>query len=197
MSNDKIFKPLNEPIILASSQENYQVGNTLQKENKLQEALDAFLKSANESHPRAYLRLADLYKGNSGIPKNQKLSDFYYQKAAECFEWFKAEAQNALNPKITRTRGERKTPEANPVALFNLGECYEYGLGVKQDFIEAIKYYHLASIKNDSMAAYNLGVLYEKRLSNIPESLESAITCYRLAAEQGSCWAQNRLGDHF
>ena len=37
---------------------------------------------------------------------------------------------------------------------------YEYGLGVPQDYVEAVKWYQLAADRGYAKAQYNLGIMY-------------------------------------
>ena len=45
----------------------------------------------------------------------------------------------------------------------NLGEAYEEGLGVHQDYVEAVQWYRKAAEQGLANAQYNLGVMYERR----------------------------------
>lgn len=54
--------------------------------------------------------------------------------------------------------------QGNADAQYNVGLCYYYGNGVKQDYKEAMKWYELAAKKNVFMA--------EKLLRNCKEALE-------------------------
>ena len=54
--------------------------------------------------------------------------------------------------------------QGNADAQYNVGLCYYYGDGVKQDYKEAMKWYELAAQKNVFMA--------EKLLRNCKEALE-------------------------
>lgn len=45
-------------------------------------------------------------------------------------------------------------------AQFDIGQMYQYGLGVAKNPTEAIKYYRLAAAQQDLPAEYNLGLMY-------------------------------------
>ncbi|WP_314879189.1 tetratricopeptide repeat protein, partial [Haemophilus parahaemolyticus] len=45
---------------------------------------------------------------------------------------------------------------------FNLGVMYAKGRGVKQDDVEAVKWYRQAAEQGDAEAQFNLGVMYAK-----------------------------------
>lgn len=46
------------------------------------------------------------------------------------------------------------------IAQFDIGQMYQYGLGVKKDAKRAIKFYQLAAQQGSLPAEYNLGILY-------------------------------------
>lgn len=75
----------------------------------------------------------------------------------------------------------------------NLGDMYFEGLGVKQSYTKAAKYYHLAADQGYALAQYFLGVMYDYG-GNIKQSDTKAFKYYHLAAEQNDADAQYRLG---
>jgi hypothetical protein len=77
----------------------------------------------------------------------------------------------------------------------NLGEMYEYGngIGVEQNYSEAIKYYKMAIEKGEERAMYNLGYMYENG-KGVERNYEEAIKYYELALEKGSNGAETTIG---
>ena len=63
----------------------------------------------------------------------------------------------------------------------NLGFCYENGLGVKQDYYEAAKFYRLAAEQGLYIAINNIGFLYKNGLG-VLQDFEEAFKCFKLAA---------------
>ena len=49
----------------------------------------------------------------------------------------------------------------NPQAQYELGQMYEFGRGVGQDYIAAMKWYVEAANQNYAAAQYAIGLLYE------------------------------------
>jgi len=74
-----------------------------------------------------------------------------------------------------------------------LGYMYENGLGVTQDYSEAVRYYKLAVRGNNIFAQSNLAFLYEKGLG-VTQNYTEASRLYRLGADQGDADAQFNLG---
>ncbi len=76
---------------------------------------------------------------------------------------------------------------------YNLGVMYDHGVGVPQDYAEAMKWYRLAAGQGNADARSNLGVMYAVG-KGVPRDDAEAVKWYRLAAEQGNVNAQSNLG---
>jgi len=85
-------------------------------------------------------------------------------------------------------------------AQHNLGVLYQRGLGVEQDYKEAVKWYLKAAEQEYADAQRNLGVMYQNGLGVEQNAQEAHKWCrkaekwYRIAAEQGDAAAQRGLG---
>ena len=86
-----------------------------------------------------------------------------------------------------------KAEQGDATAQVNLGLMYEYGLGVAQDYYEAVKWYRLAAEQGEAIAQYNLGYMYEYG-RGVPQDDYEAVKWYRLSAEQGDASGQGSLG---
>lgn len=73
-----------------------------------------------------------------------------------------------------------------------LGQSYENGDGVAQDFKQARKWYELAARQGRLEAQLLLAILYEEG-PKVDGDYQEAVKWYRLAADQGSSEAQRRL----
>lgn len=83
----------------------------------------------------------------------------------------------------------QKAAEADSTdAQFNLGLCYERGLGVEEDKEKAAQWYRKA--KDDPMSLYRLGHLYESGLISRTDSVQTnngkAFGLYKKAAKRGN-----------
>ena len=63
----------------------------------------------------------------------------------------------------------------------------------RQDYKEAVKLFRLSAERGNTLAQYNLGVMYTQGLG-VPQDDNKAVKWYRLAAEQGLAGAQSNLG---
>ena len=75
----------------------------------------------------------------------------------------------------------------------NLGYIFANGLGVKQDYAEASKWYRLSAQAGDASGQHNLGVIYAMGLG-VPQDFAEALKWYRRSAEQGYVEAVRSLG---
>jgi len=78
-------------------------------------------------------------------------------------------------------------------AQFTLGEMYDQGRGVEQDYAEAAKWYQKSAKQGNADAQYSLGWMYAVGRGVTRDDAE-AVKWYRQAAEQGHTVAQVNLG---
>jgi TPR repeat protein len=83
------------------------------------------------------------------------------------------------------------------LAQFNLGTMYERGLGVKQDYVEALRWYREAAKQNQAGAQNNIGDFYETGRGGVTQDFVQAAEWYLKAAEKGVSAAQNSLGQFY
>ena len=81
-------------------------------------------------------------------------------------------------------------------AQFRLGRMYRHGLGVPQDFQEAVKWYRKAADQGNAEAQFRLGMLYEFG-RGVPRDFVQAVKWYRKAADQGNAKALIRIGQMY
>jgi TPR repeat protein len=67
---------------------------------------------------------------------------------------------------------------------------YGQGKGAKQDYVEAVKYWRLASAQGYARAQFNLGNMYGKG-KGVKQDYVTAHMWYDLAAAQGNSYAVN------
>jgi TPR repeat protein len=79
------------------------------------------------------------------------------------------------------------------IAQYNLGEVYEEGQGVSQDYSQAAMWYRKAAEQGNADAQFDIGGLYYDGHGLSQDYVQAAIW-YRKAAEQGNADAQSNLG---
>lgn len=83
--------------------------------------------------------------------------------------------------------------QGNTEAMFRLGDCYECGIGVKQNDVMAAKYYHMAALLGHASALYRMGYLHEYG-QGVEKNASLADEYYRSAAQLGDAKALNEFG---
>uniref|UniRef100_A0A1L8DCF8 Putative extracellular protein sel-1 n=1 Tax=Nyssomyia neivai TaxID=330878 RepID=A0A1L8DCF8_9DIPT len=81
----------------------------------------------------------------------------------------------------------------HPSATFNLGLCYERGLGVKKNLRQAMECYQMATELGHPKAMYNLGVFYVQGIGGLKRSRRVARQLFEAAAQLGQEDAQAAL----
>ena len=88
----------------------------------------------------------------------------------------------------------RELAEAsNAEAQNELGQRYETGRGVPQDFGAAVALYHQAAVRGNARAQGNLGAMYFNG-TGVARDDDAALAWLRRAADQGDARGQNGLG---
>ena len=77
-------------------------------------------------------------------------------------------------------------------SLHSLGAIYANGEGVKQNYIEALKWYQKAAAHGYAESQFSLGLLYSKG-NGVNQDLKEAANWYHKAAAQGNVQAQTNL----
>ena len=83
--------------------------------------------------------------------------------------------------------------QGNAVAQFYLGAMFSMGEGVKQDDVQAVKWFRLAADQGDADAQFALGLMFANG-QGVPQNHAEAVKWFRLAADQGNASAQYNLG---
>ncbi|CAK9826393.1 Chitin synthase regulator 2 [Anthophora retusa] len=82
---------------------------------------------------------------------------------------------------------------SSAVSMFNLGLCYELGLGTLVDHAKAAKYYSDAAEQDHADAMYNLGVFYAQGRGGFTVDTDRARDYFIKAAKLGQRQAQRAL----
>lgn len=78
-------------------------------------------------------------------------------------------------------------------AQYRLGFCYDKGRGVKEDDVQAVKWYAKSAAQNYAKAQYQLGKCY-KDGEGVEKNRQKAIELFMKAAKQENADAQYQLG---
>ena len=86
--------------------------------------------------------------------------------------------------------------QGNAGGQFMLGNMYDNGQGVPQDYVLAMQWYRKAADQGDAMAQNNLGNMYDNG-QGVPKDYALAVQWYRKAADQGDARGQANLGGKY
>ena len=103
------------------------------KEDQKSEAINWFLRAANQGHLAAQMNLQNCYEFGYGIAKDP----------VEAAKWCKKLAEQDYTP-----------------AAHQLGWKYKYGEGIEQDHSEAARWYRVAAEGGELLSAVRLGEMY-------------------------------------
>ena len=78
-------------------------------------------------------------------------------------------------------------------AQVKLGAMHQKGLGVPQDYKEAVRWFRHSTEHKNAYGQYNLGWMYANG-QGVPQDYKEAVRWYRLSADQGFGDAQYNLG---
>ena len=87
--------------------------------------------------------------------------------------------------------------DGSQLAQFELGNMYENGRGVLQDYAEAVRWYRLAADQGNANAQSNLGIIYEYGNSVLQDNVMAQMW-YNIASANGhgkaAEWRDERAG---
>ena len=139
----------------------------LEQSGKLNEALESYIKAANQNVREAQYNLGYMYEeGEAGLKPDISLAVKWYRKAAE-----------------------KNLPEAQHM----LGNLYSEGRGVPEDYLAAAKWYNKAADQNFVFSQYQMGLLYSVG-QGVEISPETSSKWFLKAAKAGMPEAQYQIG---
>lgn len=153
-------------------QKGYEFENGLNNRGlSLPKAYGYYKAAADRNHPKAILKMGEIYLSPYYPFSNKNQADKYYQKAYK-----------------TLKQKEGYDGESN----YQLGMMYKEGLGVEKDTDLAISYFKKAANKGVPQANYELGQFYQKENENV-----EAFNCYLKAAQQKVPGAMLAVADFY
>jgi TPR repeat protein len=185
-----------------------------------EEDIAALEARAEAGDAKAHAILGIFYSGGSNgrVKILEKRAVFHYQKAAEANDpvglvnmanrkfhgsaWASKDldaandlAARALDPllKLVNAVSENQYDLYTLDAITMLGWSFYHGLGVEQDYAEAVKWFRHAADQEHADAQFSLGYAYFGG-NGVDQDYAEAVKWYRMAAEQGAAAAKNNLG---
>lgn len=175
----KLVQSIPKPSIDDAALTAYQMGLDFLGLGQTMMVSQAFEQAHDAGHPAASVRLHWLHSGGSGIiPANLQELQKYRTLSNTSLAWLKEQAN---------FRGNH-----HPESQFNLGWCYQHGLGVPINLAKAAQYYWIAANQGHADAQYQLGVCCASGIG-VKKNMDKAIFYYSQAAEKGHIHAHYLL----
>lgn len=138
-----------------------------------------YRKAAEQGDSKGQNGLGRCYEHGLGVPKDLAAAAQWYRIAAGDARQRNGEARG-----LHAAFGQA-FPDAD--AQYNIGRCFAYGLGVKRDFAEAMRWFRASSVH--PYAHYELGRCYEEG-RGVSKDLDRAAEWYRKSAKSCATWDQ-------
>ena len=177
-----------------SADDLYNEGNKCYNAENYTEAVDLYLKAAEQNHAAAQNMLGRCYEQGYGVKQREDEAEKWYRKAADqgyvSAQWNLANIYyNRKDYKETFKLYTLAAEQNHAASQYMLGRCYWEGYSCEQSYDEAAKWYRKAADQGHVYAQWNLADIYYDR-----KDYKEAFKFYTLAAEQNYAAAQNMLG---
>ena len=164
--------------------------------------LERIRQAAKDGDPFAQFELGYAFEWGNGVEQDFKKSAEFYAKAAK--QGHSAAEQNLLLQHISGQAKFRRPGAAfskiktlaeggDRDAQNNLGLCFQFGYGTKQDYAKAMIWFRRAADSGCATAQFNVGGLYFEG-NGVEKDLRAATIWYKKAAEQRNELALVQLG---
>ncbi|GBC07809.1 hypothetical protein RclHR1_07700002 [Rhizophagus clarus] len=167
-------------------------GNEINVEKDVIKAFESY----KQKYIDAQYKVAYFYDKGIGTKTNKKGAIKLYKKAAKRGNKF---AQIRLGILYEKEKKFNKAiywyneAAENEIALYNLGRCYEYGMGVDKNDKLAFKYYQKSAEQGHIDGKFRLGNCFDKGIGT-DINKKRAFELYKEVAGEGNNFAQNILG---
>lgn len=99
----------------------------------------------------------------------------------------------ANEPETAVSHLKLATTHHHPEATYNLGICYEMGIGIEKSAKSAMECYRAAASLGHKKAMYNLGVFYVHGRGGLKKNRDAARACFEAADKMGLRQAKKAL----
>lgn len=176
-------------------------GNDSSFEKNYQNALEWYLKSANQGYSPAQFSVGNIYHLGHGASVNFPKAIYWYLKAGEQGH---AEAQSNLgylfnkgigtetDKKVAVNWYRKSADQGFPLGITNLAAMYKNGEGVPKDISRAIELYEKAALLDEVNAQFQLGMIHYKGQGVVKDYVQ-AYKWWNVAASNGHETAANNL----
>ncbi|KAJ3412434.1 hypothetical protein HDV05_000738 [Chytridiales sp. JEL 0842] len=173
----------------------------------INKAISLYTAAAKAGNAQAQCNLGFIYERGIGVPQNLFEADRLY-KSAVSKNHPKAEASLAVffehgiagNPKDPVTAVKLYASAAkkgDSSGNYNLGRCYQYGIGTEQDMAHAAKYYKRAIDQNNMFAMANMADLLIQGAPGIIPDPAEGVRLLHTSADMGNAKSMHLLAGYY
>ena len=183
-----------------SADDLYNEGNKCYNAENYTEAVDLYLKAAEQNHAAAQNKLGRCYEEGYGVKQREDEAEQWYRKAADqgnvYAQWNLADIYDRRKDYKEAFKLYTLAAEQNYAAAQNmLGRYYEQGYGCEQSYLKAANWYRKAADQGYASAQWNLALIYDAA-KGTERNIKEAIKWYREAANQGEVLSQYKLATY-
>lgn len=184
-------------IVVSMTVTTFTVGAQQSEDQKLAQEVGLALAKARAGDAEAQYQVGNYYRrgiipGMFETPDNKEAARWYAKSAyGGCIDGMVAhagcliEGYLAKNPKEAIKWYEKAAKSGNVSAYYNIGFCYDKGIGVQQNNKKAVKYYKKAAKMGSAFAANSLAICYYTGKGVIKDYPE-AYRLFKMAADSGN-----------
>jgi len=168
------------------------------------EAARWYTEAAKQGHYPAQESLGMLYFKGIGVPQDFTWAYAWLYAADQGYTQAMGQADTADKNSTDATKAspaardlflidQQMSEQERAIAANRIGVFYQQGIGIKQDYAAAMKWYKQAASVGYPSAEHNIGLMYQNGFGGEVD-LAQAVAWYTKAAIQGHALAQNNLG---
>lgn len=151
-------------------------------------AAEWYYQAASHGSLPAHYSLGRMYQEGKGVRQDVRTAVRWYRVAAAQGH---KESQDMLRQPLIELFC-KASEQGDADAQLRLGHMYFRGGWVKQDSIEALKWYRKSAEQGNDLAQYHIGLMYENGLG-VTQNYHEALEWYRKSAEHGNEAAKGRI----
>jgi len=139
-------------------------------EQNYQEAMNWYLKAAELGNEISMNNIGYMYQNGEGVKQDHKIALEWYEKAAELgnaialknigYLYDQKDSYHNYNLAMKYFLRAVENLDSDDDLMNTIGYNYDYGLGVKQDYVEAMKWYRKAAALGNGASMNNIGYMY-------------------------------------
>ncbi|KAL0241328.1 hypothetical protein GEMRC1_006563 [Eukaryota sp. GEM-RC1] len=146
---------------LKEIQETIKLNNSFANDPQIEKsndelAFEKYKKAAERGDDDAIVNLGNCFLNGIGVNKNERQAVYWFLKAHS-----KGNSSARTNLVKTLRWCQKHAELGDQIAMTGLGHCYECGLGIEQDYSNAVYWYQKAADLGDSDAMSNLAFCYK------------------------------------